>query len=121
MDNIKFAQEHLIQKGVPEDLTETLPFLLSWLPKSNGKPMVFQSIYKIVLMYTVLGSASYSAFMYLLTSHIGLFDWQSYMLTSVAFGFSLALVQGFRVKRAHNRLGGMWWEEWCEKNYGDTP
>lgn len=47
MENMEFIQQHLIEKGVPKDLTKLNASLWSKLISTENKPLAFQSPVKV--------------------------------------------------------------------------
>ncbi|MFH4620298.1 magnesium transporter [Vibrio furnissii] len=51
MEKAEFIQKHLIEKGVPADLTKPTAFIWSRYKDPSQKPLVFQSPAKILIAY----------------------------------------------------------------------
>ena len=51
MEKAEFIQKHLIEKGVPADLTKPTAFIWSKYKDPSKKPLVFQSPAKILITH----------------------------------------------------------------------
>ncbi|MGR5322192.1 DUF6404 family protein [Vibrio sp. DNB22_19_1] len=117
MDKAEFIQIHLIEKGVPADLTKPKPFIWSKYKDSNDAPLVFQSPIKVVLIYCLLAGPLWGGLMWLTIWHNEPERWPIYLIASAFFGVSGGLVDVYRAYKARKRLGETNWKNWCKRNY----
>lgn len=118
MDKAKFIQQHLIEKGVPADLTRPNTFIWSKYTNVSQTPLVFQSLQKVFLIYGLSMAVIWGSLMWMFTWHSEPEHWKTYLISSAIFGFFMGLVNVFRIVKARKKLGEKSWENWCKKNYG---
>ncbi len=120
MEISEFTQLHLIEKGVPRDLTKPhIDVFSQWFTQSS-KPLVFQSPIKIFFKQTLLLSLTWGLIMWFTSWSSSPEKWITYVFYSFLFGTTLGLYQSYRIHNAHKKLGAVSWEEWCSSNYGFT-
>ncbi|CAM3000872.1 DUF6404 domain-containing protein [Vibrio mytili] len=117
MNKLEFIQLHLIEKGVPADLTGPNLFIWSKHKDSTSMPLVFQSLTKVILVGGVFMGLVWGAMMWIMWWHSEPERWSNYLVSSVFFGIGMGLITAFRIYRARKRLGTDDWESWCERNY----
>ncbi len=117
MEKSKFIQRHLIEKGVPADLTRSTVFICSKCNDLSKKPLVFQSLIKVLLVHGLLMGLLWGSIMWILTWHTEPERWKIHLVSSAAFGISMGLINVFRIVKAQKKLGEKSWKKWCKQNY----
>ncbi|MDF5668116.1 DUF6404 family protein [Vibrio parahaemolyticus] len=117
MEKAKFIQQHLIEKGVPADLTKPTPFIWFKYKYPTQKPLVFQSPKKILLTHGLFMGPLWGALMWAFTWHSEPDNWIIYLIGSFLFGICMGLINVFRTIKARKLLGETSWENWCKQNY----
>lgn len=117
MNKIEFIQQHLIEKGVPADLTKFNSNFLSKFIFLEDRPLVFQSLVTLFFRESLILSVIWGALMWLMVWHPTPENWIRYTLSSLAFGCIMGSTLVFRIIRAKKKLGNVSWETWCHKNY----
>ena len=120
MEISEFIQLHLIEKGIPRDLTKpNINIFSRWFAKSS-KPLAFQPPIKIFFIQMPFLSLTWGSLMWFISWFNSPEEWITYITYSLLFGTTVGLYQSYRIHRVHKKLGGMSWEEWCSRNYGFT-
>ncbi|MCG9786854.1 DUF6404 family protein [Vibrio mediterranei] len=117
MSKFEFIQLHLIEKGVPKDLTKPSPFVWARCQSLSDTPLVFQSPLRIVLRHGVLLGLVWGALMWLMLWHREPERWISYLLSSCLFGLFMGMLTAYRAHKSQANLGCKDWKEWCVRNY----
>ncbi|EID4334149.1 TPA: DUF6404 family protein [Vibrio parahaemolyticus] len=117
MDKAKFIQQHLIEKGVPADLTRPTAFIWSKYKDASKKPLVFQSPMKVLLIHGLLMGLVWGSLMWIMIWHTEPERWKTYVISSAMFGILIGLINVFRIVKARKNLGEKSWEKWCKQNY----
>ncbi|ENM5843802.1 magnesium transporter [Vibrio mimicus] len=121
MEKIAFIQQHLVAKGVPEDLTKFNSNLWSKLLFSEAKPLVFQSPVKVFFKQGLVFGAIWGLFMWLFIWRTAPEDWMLQLVSTILFGCAMGGLLVYRVAKAHKKLGNVSWEKWCSANYELAP
>ena len=117
MDKAKFIQQHLIEKGVPADLTRPTAFIWSKYKDASKKPLVFQSPMKVLLIHGLLMGLVWGSLMWIMIWHTEPVRWKTYVISSAMFGILMGLINVFRIVKARKNLGEKSWKKWCKQNY----
>ncbi|MGF1746955.1 DUF6404 family protein [Vibrio minamisatsumaniensis] len=117
MEKAKFIQKHLIEKGVPADLTKPTTFIWSKYKDPSQKPLVFQSPIRILITNGLFMGGLWGALMWILFWHSDPDLWITYLTSSSLFGIYMGLINVFRTIKARKLLGETSWENWCKQNY----
>lgn len=117
MKKAEFIQLHLIEKGVPTDLTKPTMFIWSKYNDPSKKPLVFQSSMKVLLTHSLFMGPLWGALMWTVTWHTEPDYWMVYLIASALFGICMGLINMFRIIKARKSLGETSWENWCKQNY----
>ncbi|HCM0840995.1 TPA: DUF6404 family protein [Vibrio parahaemolyticus] len=112
MEKAKFIQQHLIEKGVPADLTKPTPFIWFKYKDPTQKPSVFQSPKKILLTHGLFMGPLWGALMWAFTWHSEPDNWIIYLIGSFLFGICMGLINVFRTIKARKLLGETSWENY---------
>ncbi|MGR5325861.1 DUF6404 family protein [Vibrio sp. DNB22_17_1] len=100
MEKAEFIQKHLIEKGIPADLTKPTAFIWSRYKDPSQKPLVFQSPARILIAYSLMGLL-----------------WGTYLVSASLFGICMGLINVFRTIKARKLLGETNRESWCQQHY----
>ena len=117
MEKEEFIRLHLIEKGVPVDLTKPTIFVWPKYRDLSKKPLVFQSLVKVFLMYSLLLGPLWGAFMWAFSWHKQPEHWRVYLIGFALFGILMGLITIFRINKVRKSLGENNWENWCKRNY----
>ncbi|WP_394136462.1 DUF6404 family protein [Aliivibrio fischeri] len=117
MEKAKFIQKHLIEKGVPADLTRPTVFIWSKYKKPSQKPLIFQSPAKTFIAYSSSMGLLWGTLMWVFFWYSEPEHWITYLIASSLFGIFMGLINVFRTIKARKLLGETSWENWCKQNY----
>ncbi|MBW3695512.1 magnesium transporter [Vibrio sp. T187] len=117
MNKMDFIQLHLIEKGIPADLTRDNYNLWSRLLCTETKPLVFQSPFTVLIKQGLLFGLVWGALMWLILWHSIPEHWFRYLCTSLVFGMFMGGFVAIRIVKARKKIGNMSWEKWCKTNY----
>ncbi|MCR9847324.1 DUF6404 family protein [Vibrio antiquarius] len=121
MENIAFIQQHLIEKGVPKDLTKLNANLWSKLIFSETKPLVFQSPVQVFFKQGIVFGLIWGLFMWLFLWRVEPGNWLIQLVSTICFGCIMGGVLSYRITKAHKKLGNTSWENWYSANYKSAP
>ncbi|MGD1503024.1 DUF6404 family protein [Vibrio harveyi] len=117
MEKAEFIQKHLIEKGVPADLTKPTVFIWSRYKDPSHKPLVFQSPAKILITHGLFMGLLWGALMWVFFWHSEPNNWVTYLVSGPLFGVCMGLINVFRTIKARKLLGETNWETWCQQHY----
>ena len=117
MENMAFIQQHLVEKGVPKDLTKFSSNLLSKLLFSETKPLVFQSPVQVFFKQGIIFGLVWGLLMWLLDWRTDPDNWVYQLISVICFGVFMGGVLSYRIIKAHKKLGNVSWESWRSANY----
>ncbi|WP_255199905.1 DUF6404 family protein [Vibrio parahaemolyticus] len=101
MKNIAFIQQHLVEKGVPKDLTKLNANLWSKLIFSETKPLVFQSPVQVFFKQGIVFGLIWSLFMWLFLWRVEPGNWLIQLVSTICFGCIMGGVLSYRITKAH--------------------
>ncbi|WP_028023410.1 DUF6404 family protein [Enterovibrio calviensis] len=117
MEKAEFIQKHLIEKGVPADLTKSTAFIWSRYKDPSQKPLVFQSPAKILITRGLFMGLLWGALMWVFFWHSEPNSWVTYLVSVSLFGVCMGFIDVFRTIKARKLLGETNWETWCQQHY----
>ncbi|EPX4128818.1 DUF6404 family protein [Vibrio alginolyticus] len=121
MENMEFIQQHLIEKGVPKDLTKLNASLWSKLICTETKPLVFQPPVKVFFKEGIVFGLVWGLLMWLVLWRTEPDNWIIQLISTICFGSFIGGVLSYRVTKAHKKLGNKSWENWRRSNYESAP
>ncbi|MGR5450412.1 DUF6404 family protein [Vibrio sp. PNB22_2_2] len=116
MEKAEFIQKHLIEKGIPADLTKPTAFIWSRYKDPSQKPLVFQSPARILIAYSLMGLL-WGVLMWVFFGHSEPNNWGTYLVSASLFGICMGLINVFRTITARKLLGETNRESWCQQHY----
>ncbi|WP_229651828.1 DUF6404 family protein, partial [Vibrio parahaemolyticus] len=117
MKKAEFIQRHLIEKGVPADLTKPNSFVWSKYKDPSEKPLVFQSPIKVLMKHGLFMGLLMAVVMLIFAWHTESKNMMIYLISSCFYGICMGSINMFRIIEAQKNLGEKSWEKWCERNY----
>ncbi|EHU8078613.1 putative membrane protein [Vibrio vulnificus] len=121
METMEFIQQHLVEKGVPKDLTKLNASLWSKLIFSETKPLVFQSPVQVFFKQGAVFGLIWGLLMWLFIWRTDPDNWVIQLLSAICFGCVMGGLLSYRIMRAHKKLGSLSWQTWCSANYESAP
>ncbi|WP_131826273.1 DUF6404 family protein [Salinivibrio sp. PR932] len=120
VQKVEFVQLYLLRMGIPRVLTQTATNPISRLLFPTEKPLVFQSPVSVFFYHGLVLGYVWGAWLWLMFAIVKPGEWtiMTYLIASTFYGVLLGMFRALRVVWAHNRLGRISWEEWCQKHHG---
>ena len=121
MNQMEFIKQHLIEKGIPADLTKNgSSFLYRFISsEEKGKPLVFQSPITVFIKEGFIFGLVWGLLMWVMIWRFTPDKWVIYLISSLFFGLCMGGYLSLRIVAAQKKLGNVNWEDWCRKNYDE--
>lgn len=117
MEKAEFIQKHLIEKGVPADLTKPTAFIWSRYKDPSQKPLVSQSPAKTLITYGLFMGLLWGALMWVFFWHSEPKNWVVHLDLASLFGICMGFINVFLTMKPRKLLGETNWENWCQQHY----